>query len=256
MLISIKGEIFKQWGMNMSYIIFCIGIIITAIFISKRKANVPLHIALLKGISSIFFVLTVCAGFLQNGFVTKTFGCTMIVASFMGLLGDIALDLKYVYPKDADRFLGFGFTCFLLGHIGYILGVASAYKLNYVNLILTVVGMFVSVTAVIIDEKFLEIDFGKFKGISILYGIGLTGFVGLAFSIAIKEPSVNTIMLFAGSFLFMVSDAFLTTVYFSKVAEKRTKRRTIVLNLSTYYLGQFLIALSLSFYGNTVISVF
>ncbi|MGN0525947.1 MAG: lysoplasmalogenase family protein [Acutalibacteraceae bacterium] len=236
----------------MSYIIFCVGIIVTVIFISKRKATVPLHIALLKGISGMFFVLTACAGFLQNELITKTFGCSMILAAFMGLLGDVSLDLKYVYPEDDNVFLRCGFTCFLLGHFGYIFGLASAYKLTYINVIFMVALMIISIISVPLNEKFFNIDFGKFKGMTIAYGMGLTAFVGLAISLALSEPYIDTILLGVGALLFMVSDMFLTTIYFSKKDEERTKRRTIILNLSTYFLGQFLIALSLSFYNGTV----
>ncbi|HNW27880.1 MAG TPA: hypothetical protein PKN50_05350 [Spirochaetota bacterium] len=92
-----------------------LGIMATVFFlmIRVRRGGVPALIA--KAVASLFFIATACAALAVNtGHLN--YGLMIIVALVWGLLGDVWLDLKYVYAGDKDTYLFAGFYSFMAGH--------------------------------------------------------------------------------------------------------------------------------------------
>ncbi len=199
-----------------------------------------------KMITSIFFVLTAFFGTLKqvdagNSAAVK-YGLAVIIGLFFGLLGDVFLDQKWVYPNDMKKYLNCGFIVFGIGHIFYCtaMSVTAGLKFKWIALGIGVGAVVTIVNALL--EKPTHQNFGEFRGILTVYSllVGCTPGFALAAFIATRETAY-IILLIAGVF-FLISDVILSPMYFGK--DKNTPTN-FVINHVTYYIAQYLIALSI-----------
>lgn len=234
------------------YIVFLIiGILIATIFTIKRTHESSPRLLMLKGLSSAFFIFTAIAAFTSNENVPTLVGVTAVVGAVFGLLGDISLDLKYIYPQDHDVYLKGGFTSFSIGHLFYVMSMFFSYNLSFGNYAYAVFGLILLFVYTPISQKlkFMKLDYNKFMFITMLYGaiIGFTD--ALSFSIVFTEgATTHTVLHSAGMTLFLLSDAVLSGLYFGKEEKQRNSRPMIILNHIFYYSAQYLLAVSLAFY--------
>ncbi len=232
------------------YIVFLVvGLLITTVFTIKRTHKSSPKLLMLKGLWSAFFIFTAIAAFVFNENVPTLVGLTAITGAVFGLLGDISLDLKYIYPQDHDVYLKGGFTSFSIGHLLYVISMFFSYNLSFGNYAYAIFGLIVLVIFTPVSQKVMKLDYNKFMLITLLYGaiIGFTD--ALSFSIIFTEgPSAHTLLHSAGMTLFLLSDVVLSTLYFAKDEKKRNSRPMIILNHIFYYSAQYLLAISLAFY--------
>ncbi len=234
------------------YIVFLtIGLIITIIFTVKRTHKSSPKLLMLKALSSAFFIFTAIAAFTFNENVPVLVGVPAVIGAVFGLLGDISLDLKYIYPQDHDVYLKGGFTSFSIGHLCYIISMFFSYNLSFGNYAYAVFALLLLLIYTPISQKlkFMKLDYNKFLFITMLYGaiIGFTD--GLSFSIIFTEgATAHTVLHSAGMTLFLLSDAVLSGLYFGKEEKQRNSRAMIILNHIFYYSAQYLLAISLAFY--------
>ncbi len=232
------------------YIVFLIiGLIITTIFTVKRTHKSSPKLLMLKALSSAFFIFTAIVAFAFNENVPVLVGVPAIIGAVFGLLGDVSLDLKYIYPQDHDVYLKGGFTSFSIGHLFYVIAIFFSYNLSFGNYLYSVFGLVVLLISVPVTEKIMKLDYNKFKMITFFYSaiIGFTD--ALSFSVIFSEgPSAHTILHSAGMTLFLLSDAVLSGLYFGKDEKKRNSRPMVILNHIFYYSAQYLLAISLAFY--------
>lgn len=235
----------------MEFLFLALGVASAVVFICLRTANVELKHAVLKGVTSVFFILTGLFAFTENPECPKFLGAFTVAGAIFGMLGDVSLDLKYVYDKDFGSYLKIGFINFLIGHIFYSIAMLCTYfgEYSFINVLVSVVFGALMFFGVSTTEKLLDLEYGKFKRISSIY-MAVIGFTfALSVSLMISEKfTLHTILLVVGMTLFLVSDALLSGLYFGKDEKRRTNRLTIILNHAVYYAAQFTIALSLSFY--------
>lgn len=253
MYFHLKYVIIKIWKyvkecLFVEYIFLCLGIIITIVFLTKRTAKVTLNVAFLKSVASMCFILTGLFSFVGNESCPRIVGALVAVGAAWGMLGDIALDLKYIFKKYEESYLTAGFGSFLVGHIFYSAAMVNIYGVDKMPVIFACVVALVSLLFVMISEPLLKVKYGKFKKITALYMTVLGATVGLSIGYAISTGfDVSAILLAVGFLLFLASDAVLAGLYFSLDSKKRVHRPDIVLNHSLYYAAQFTIAISLSF---------
>lgn len=233
----------------LGYVFLVLGLVATIIFLTKRTAKVTTDVVAIKSLASMGFILSGVFFFVNNSNCPDWLGAFTIGGACFGMLGDIVLDLKYSDLNDAERCTNLGFVTFLVGHIFYSIAMVSVYGLELVNIICVSIGIVAGVVIALLSEKIMNLDYGKFKIIAVVY----TGFLCLALGLAggytITESfSLHSVLLNIGFALFVLSDAFLAGIYFSKKEKDRTNRVTIVLNHATYYAAQYIIALSLAFY--------
>ncbi len=232
----------------MLYVALTLGLCAVILFNIKRRPSVPVETVTIKGIASFLFILTGLIAMAENPALPKYMGAFTIAGACLGLIGDIVLDLKFVYPDDGDKYLKIGFLSFLFGHLFYSASLISAYGLNKTNIIFAVGGFLLHLLFVLVSDKILKIDFGKFKGITAVY-IGIVGAtLGLSVSISMTEHAVNTRMFVVAMIAFLVSDFLLSGTYFGLEEKDRKNQVAITLNHSIYYIAQYLIVLSLAFY--------
>ncbi len=232
----------------MAYVFLVVGIAITIVFLSKRTARVTLNVAFLKSVASMCFILTGLFGFVGNENCPRIVGALVAAGAAWGMLGDIALDLKYVFKKYEESYLTAGFSSFLVGHIFYSAAMINIFGFEKLPAIVALAVAIGSCVFVLISEPLLKVKYGKFKRITALYMTVLGATVGLSIGYAISTGfDVSAILLAIGFFLFIASDAVLAGLYFSLDSKKRTHRPDIILNHFLYYAAQFTIAISLNF---------
>ena len=222
----------------------------------------------LGAIALVFYLLEKCKGYTLKGVLLKTavsllFVATAIIAAYnssnklnafiisglvLGLLGDIFLDLKYVYPKDDKLYTYAGFIVFGIGHIVYVTGMMLQFygDSNLLYYLIPIGGALVFVALNLILEKPLKLKFGNYKLIVSLYAflLALNPLTSLLICINTSWSLTTPIMMFVGGVSFAISDLVLSNTYFGEGHEKPID---FILNYLTYYGAQFIIAFSLFF---------
>ncbi len=228
------------------YLFLSLGIITTVIFLTKRGPVVTLPVVVFKAVSSVLFILTGLFAGYSNPAVPQKYFLLIAAGAIFGLLGDIWLDLKYVYPKDNASFLNAGFSSFLVGHIFFVSAMCSAYCFKWYHFVIGFAAGALVAFFTAVSESLLGVFYGDFKKITVIYMFFLGSAVVFSVSsMLVSGFSVSSIILCAGLVLFLASDAVLSGIYFGQ--GKNTKPQ-VVLNHSLYYAAQFAIATSIFFF--------
>lgn len=233
------------------YIVFVIlGITSLTLFLKERVRSHSVKAMLLKTMTSIMFLtaaVTVSYS-LPVYIMNRGFTGFVIGGLFFGLLGDIWLDLKYVYPEDSTVYTYAGFLVFGVGHILYIIGMIYHY-VDFYELFPVIVTLIIGLLIGIINGllgRFMKLEYGEFKPVVMLYGAILFMMTLLSGYLSWKTEMQNWTLnlMFIGGVLFLVSDLILSGTYFG---EGKDRPIDIVMNHIFYYAAQFMIAASLIF---------
>lgn len=219
------------------------------LFLSKRVKGYTVKATISKAICSVLFIFTCIVGqILTNLEVDKSIFYFLIMGLVFGMLGDIFLELKYVFTDHDEEFTNSGFIAFLVGHVFFILGIIFNFlkeRTIWAFVLPLAFGAIITLMVVLL-EKPLKMEYGKYKTITIIYSLVLFYFVGMAGYLAIinhfQVTSIN--LLFIGSCLFGLSDLVLSQTYFGK---DHNKPLDSIINISLYYAAQILIAGSIFF---------
>ena len=220
----------------MIYLLSALCLFIMSVFIYFEKKEKYTLAVVLKGLASLMFVLLGfwCAKRTGNNDFSKT----VKVGLILGLVADILLNLRFVFKEKGKIVFLVGILVFLSGHIVYLCALVPTVN----NVVIpTVIG--VILTAITIKWIFTQIEAAKaFK----IFGIFYIGAIVImnCFAIAnlLNDPSNTRYMIFvAGAILFLISDIVLILNTFGKTSKFSLR----VTNLSLYYVGQLLIALSM-----------
>ena len=204
------------------------------LYTESRKQYVPAVI--LKGLASLCFVIT---GILcSNG---SQLAKMIILGLAIGCAADVLLNLRFVFKEKGQAVFLVGILVFLTGHIIYL---AAVLPLSANWLLCVAIG--IGLTAALMVWIFKQITAKKaFKIFGVVYIGAIVLLNCVAFGNLIEAPSAFTGLFAAGALLFLISDVVLILNTFG--AESRQSLR--VTNISLYYLGQILIALSLKFFA-------
>ena len=222
------------------------GVVFICIFLAMRVKKATPKAAAAKAMTSVCFMLAWLVLARQN---MTDFALFIGGGLLFGLLGDIWLDLKFCYQQDDDLFTKLGFSSFAVGHFFYIAaivaGASDGFKLNA---LLCALGVAVVVALVVyFGEKVMKLHYGTYKMISTLYGALLFFMTAFAIFTAVfsgVKENMNLLVMGVGGVLFAISDLILSGTYFG---EGKNRPVDIVTNHVTYYMAQFIIALSLAF---------
>lgn len=227
-------------------ILISLGFLAASYFLFEKIKAYSVKAVCIKAVASMLFISLAAYGFYKNGL--HIFPLFAIIALALGMLGDVALDLKYVFREKDYEFTMAGFTAFGLGHILYITGMFLEFyhgqNVLYVMIPIILAIMMGPVTMFI--GKLSRVKYGRFKWIALVYAMTLFGTTFTAFSLWIMSGFSNNglMLLFIGGVLFAVSDLILNLTYFGVGHEKPFD---IISNTYTYYAAQFIIALSILF---------
>lgn len=229
--------------------VFIVGIISAIAFIWERTKRGGVRALLLKSFTSVMFVACGAVGAVEAaGTGNSDFALKILMGLVFGLMGDIWLDLKWVYQQDNDTYTFAGFGAFIIGHFMFIAALIEKYA-DHSNLIYIAVPALLSLVAafgMLMLEKPMKMDYGRFKPITVFYTfvVAFMAFLsgGLALMSDFAIPTLN--MMFVGGIFFALSDLILSGTYFG-VGKRRPI--DIIANHGTYYAAQFIIASSLIF---------
>ena len=232
-----------------------VGCILQASFITVEHKGKMVLADVLKGLASVVFCII---GFVAYSTLvyrksvrvdaSEFKAAKLIIAGLMaGALGDILLNLRFVLKNAGKKIFLAGIAVFLAGHILYLIAIIPESKSL---LLCTIIGIVVAAVILVIVLNKFTVSLA-FK----IFGIIYVGSVVIMTSIAIgnavtsiltyKVFFTNPYVIFAlGAFLFMVSDVILIFNTFGS----KTIFPLRVLNLSLYYIGQVLIAMSIFFF--------
>lgn len=233
-----------------SIIFALLGAVTIFFFLKEKVKNYSVKAVAIKALASVFFIAVAVSGwytsFEAGNF--KLFGGFVILGLLFGLLGDVYLDLKCVYPKEDKIFTYLGFIVFGIGHIIYITGMNLEYYIpgNVVYLIIPIVLAIVFTVGVLVLEKPMKVKYGSFKTIVVAYSFILSLMMSTAGSLAIMHSFKNMTLnlMFIGGIFFVVSDLILSGTYFGEGKERPVD---LISNIVIYYIAQFVIAFSLLF---------
>ena len=226
------------------------GAVLLFVYIREKIKAYSVKALILKSMVSVLFVAVgVYGSWLCAAKGTASLLCPFVVLGLMfGLMGDIWLALKYVFPEKDEPFTYAGFCVFGIGHILYIMGMLLSYYPISKPITVIVPILLAAVMSVgnAVLEKPMKLHYGKLKPVVIAYGVLLFGMVllsgSLAFAHSWKETPLN--LLFIGGVFFAISDLILSGTYFGVGKERPID---LALNYITYYSAQFLIASALVF---------
>ena len=210
----------------------CLGLAALFLWQESQKTYVPA--VLLKGAASACFVVL---GFLLSGGTRMEKLIT--TGLLLGCIADVLLNLRYVFEKKGQLVFLVGILVFLTGHVFYLLAIWNMAKNA---LLCAVIGAVL--TALLMVWIFRRITAKMaFKVFGVVYLGAIMLLNTVAIGNLIAAPSAFTAIFAAGALLFLISDIVLILNTFGK----ETRQSLRVTNISLYYVGQLLIALSLAF---------
>lgn len=207
------------------------------LFIYLRTAHVGLQGFWGKLIASVLFVTGgIVAIMLKKD--AQTYMYFIVLGLFLSMVGDVLLELKIIYRPHDYQYTNGGITAFALAHVGYIIGItlyATATKDIMVPVFVSLAIGAVLATIIIVNSKNMGIDFSQHMGPVTAYSFILC--IDFVFAVALSFLLPNLWIMAVGLLLFLVSDLFLSFIYWGNKNNKKMN----ILNLSTYYLAQIII---------------
>ena len=216
--------------------VFCIllCLILAAVFLYQESKEKYVSAVVLKGLASLCFVILglICS---PGSHLARL----VIVGLILGCAADVLLNLRWVFKEKGKLIFLVGILVFLSGHILYL---AAALPLTANWIVCFAAG--VVLTALLMIWIFKQITAEKaFKIFGVVYIGAIMLLNCVAIANLITSPSSFTGLFAAGALFFLASDIVLILNTFGS----ESKQSLRVTNISLYYIGQLLIALSLSF---------
>lgn len=219
-------------------IIFLVLAIAAAIFfLYVRVTKGGVAGVLTKTLASVCFIALGVAGVVSQSPNIDKASVFILFGLIMGLVGDIILDLKVVYPESNDMYLNAGMISFGIGHALFITAIIMLITFNLTSLLVSIAITIPIAAAVMLSAKPMKIDFGKFFIHSLSYAVILTFTSVYAISIAITDT--RFVLLAIGMVLFLLSDLVLSPMYFGG---KQDDKFMCIANHALYYGAQICIA--------------
>lgn len=220
----------------MKYLLIPLCLCLAGAFLRKESRKEFVSAVVLKGLASLCFVAL--GLLLAGGSQTARY---IVIGLVLGCVADVLLNLRMVFPQKGQLIFLVGILVFLAGHVLYLVAVMGMVSSPWLC-----VGIGVVLTALFMVWILRQITAKTaFKIFGVVY-IGAVVLLNVvAFSNLVTSPSAFTAVFAGGALLFLLSDIVLILNTFGK----ETKQSLRITNISLYYVGQLLIALSLKFLG-------
>ena len=225
------------WG------VLAVGIVVTGVFLYLRVKEERVKAVFTKAAASLCFIGTGLVAFSLNR-DNFEYAILMIFGLVFSMLGDIWLDLKYIYKEHSDTYSFAGFGSFMVAHTFFVPAVLMGYD-EYIwwHFVVDAVMCIILIINTITMEKRDNLHYGKFKNITILYTVfvmctmllSINGFVVSGFK------SIKYLVLVIASISFALSDLVLAKIYFGD----KNNGTYVAVNHILYYAAQFLFASSI-----------
>ena len=220
----------------MKALLCIIGAVFQGIFIGTEHKEKYTAAVIFNGLASVCFVIL---GFTALGGGDGKFAKLVVIGLVLGAVGDVLLNLRFVLDKIGQKIFLAGIAAFLAGHIMYVIALStrSAELLKYIIIGIVLAGILLAAIFTILKD---------IKPAFKIFGVVYIGAVSIMAAVAVGNAIANRYYLdsgFAvGAVLFLISDVVMIFNTFGK--EQKFALR--ITNLTLYYIGQLLIALSLA----------
>ncbi len=223
-------------------ILLSIWIIFVSQFLMIYHRLPTRHLFLLKIIASFGFFAVGVSAFLENPNQIAIYFSYLLTGLVFGLLGDIGLGLKEIFPSQRQSWMAIGGFSFLIGHLFYIIVLYNI--ASYALYVILPIAVVLSFFGFLLNHYVLHLQLGKMKAIILLYTFISSVLLVLGIGNVLFDYSIVSLMLGIAVVLFVVSDYLLAILYFKKTEIKQRKAIKII-NLSLYYIAQYIIAMVL-----------
>jgi len=193
---------------------------------------------ILKGVASLMFVLI---GYYAFTHTNNILAQKIFYGLVFGMIGDMLLNLRFVFPKQGQKIFLLGILSFLIGHIIYLVALLGIARGAWLWPCI-IIGAIIAISLLAYIFKTMEVK-ASFKIFGIFYLGAVIIMTCIAIGIAIFSPSKGHVLFAIGAVLFTLSDIVLIFNTFSGTSKFSLR----ICNLSLYYIGQMLIACSLLF---------
>lgn len=220
----------------MNYLWLCpCCLLLMGFFISLEHEERYVDAVILKGLASLEFVVL---GFLSRKACTDLeFANLVMIGLILGLIADVMLNLRFVFKNKGKLVFLVGILIFLSGHLVYL---AALWPKCLNTELALIVGAILSVIILIWIFTKIEAQIA-FKIFGVFYIAAIVIMNSVAFKVLLESYSVGRLVFAIGALSFLISDIVLILNTFGK----ETKLTLRITNLTFYYIGQLLIALSL-----------
>lgn len=226
--------------MNLFVLVLALtGAALQAVFIAVEHKEKYIPAVVLKGSAAVLFcIIGVYA--LTSASVNQSFARLIVIGLCFGAVGDILLNMRFVFPAVGQKIFLAGVAAFLTGHILYLCAILPLSRNPVICLIL---GVILAAALLAWIFKTLQVKLA-FKIFGVLYIGAIVLMTAVAVGNVITTPDQTSAWMHAvGAVLFTLSDIVLI---FNTFGPKQ-KFSLRITNLSLYYLGQLMIACSLFF---------
>lgn len=204
-------------------IMLCIAVVAAAAFIVVHEMGMEKLKLPMKSAASVCFTLLGALCLAQGE--RNLYGVLVLAALALGCVGDILLEI----PGGGDRCFLAGLVSFLLGHAVYIAAFVARGGFAWIQ----PVAALLLIVSVLLMFRLMKVDFGAMKLPAHAYCVVIGLMLGCSVTVS---PIVC-----AGAALFVLSDIVLALIRFAG----KTQKGMTMLNLTTYYAAQILLALSI-----------
>lgn len=230
-------------------LVLCVAL--ATLFIIVRVKWGGLKGLITKTVASFGFVTSAILGLVMSDAteLSKWAVGLIAVGLLCGMVGDIILDLKVVYPNNDNYYLNTGMGSFFLGHIFYIVafsllidGNISDYNSTVqmfgctVPLLITIGVSVVLTLAITLSSKMMGLKFGKFLWQTVGYTFILS--CSMVYTLVLSIMGGGLWLAFVGMVLFFLSDVVLSFQYFGGKLEDK---KLIAVNHALYYAAQIVL---------------
>lgn len=227
----------------MQITLWALAFIFLILYIREKTSRQSFVGVLLKSIVSLLFVISSVWASTQTAQSDTIFAFCIVIGLIFGMLGDIWLSLKYIYPDDTKRYTNAGFAMFAIGHIFYLSGLFHTFSdierpIYFIIPLLT--SIIIGISYCLLDKVF-HLNFGRLKKVVMIYGslLCMRVLISASFAWMTGFNSTKLNLYLAGSILFILSDIILSQSYFGG---KKPKAIQHIANYATYYPAQFIFA--------------
>ena len=246
--------------MNILGIILLVACVLSAVaFIVVRVTKGGLLGVMLKTLASFIFVSTAVVGLVISDSVdigglvfegseeTLKWVLGMIVIGLLhGMVGDILLDLKVIYPGNDKWYLNAGMLTFFCGHICYITAftlwgdhifLAQSFGSTWLSMLISGGVAIVLTVAIMLSSKKMGLNFGNFTIQTVAYTLILT--FTMTYTLILAICGAGLWVTFVAMLLFFLSDIVLSLQYFGGKIDNKS---LIAVNHGLYYAAQIILA--------------
>lgn len=220
-------------------ILFFLSLFTLIYFKYIQKKNYAL---LFKITTSILFISTGIISYINSPGDYYYF-ILLILGLFFSFLGDIFLALKVNHNDGSlNKYFFYGVISFAITHVMYIGAFIHLGSFKILDLLVTLILSFIIISLLKSNKN---IDFKNMIIPIRIYSFVICLMTFEAFKLLVLlNFDVGSILRFAGTLLFILSDMVLCFILFYK----NPKKFLVAINLITYYVAQFLIASTLLFF--------